>query len=107
MILEGEPGSGKSVALRHLADRLAREAERSRSTTSLIPLYVNLKEFRPLQRPVDSQSVRDFVFESLTRANDRDVEQFLEDEFDRGMREGSWLLLLDSFDEIPDVLELD
>ena len=104
VILEGDPGSGKSVALRHLADRLAREAERSRSTTSLIPLYVNLKEFRPLQRPVDSQAVRDFVFESLTRANDRDAEQFLEDEFDRGMREGSWLLLLDSFDEIPDVL---
>lgn len=104
VILEGEPGSGKSVALRHLAERLAREAERSHSSTSLIPLYVNLKEFRPLQRPVNSKAVRDFIFESLTRANDRDVEVFIEDEFDRGMREGSWLLLLDSFDEIPDVL---
>jgi hypothetical protein len=104
VILEGEPGSGKSVALRHLAEQLAREAQNSRSVTSLIPLYVNLKEFRALQRPVDGRAVRDFVLESLTRSNDRDVEQFLEDEFDRGMRDGSWLLLLDSFDEIPDVL---
>jgi len=104
VILEGEPGCGKSVALRHLAERLAGEAKNSRSATSVIPLYVNLKEFRAAQRPVDGRAVRDFIFESLTRSNDRDVEQFLEDEFDRGMREGTWLLLLDSFDEIPDVL---
>ncbi len=104
VILEGEPGSGKSVALRHLAEKLARDAQKSGSTKSLIPLYVNLKEFRPLQRPVDGSAVRDFVVESLTRTHDRDVEHFLDEEFDRGMREGSWLLLLDSFDEIPDVL---
>ena len=48
--------------------------------------------------------MRDFVVESLTRTHDRDVEEFLDEEFDRGMRDGSWLLLLDSFDEIPDVL---
>ena len=104
VILEGEPGSGKSVALRHLAVQLARKAQKSNSTTSLIPLYVNLKEFHLLQRPVDGNALREFIVESLTRTHDRDVEQFLDEEFDRGMREGSWLLLLDSFDEIPDVL---
>lgn len=104
VILEGEPGSGKSVALRHLADHLARKAQNSDSSTSLIPLYVNLKEFRPTQRPVDANAVHDFIVDSLTRAHDRNADQFIRDEFDRGMMEGSWLLLLDSFDEIPDVL---
>ncbi len=104
VILEGDPGSGKSVALRHLAEQLARAARVSDSSESLIPLYVNLKEFRPSQRPVDGNAVRDFIVESLTRTHDRDVEQFITNEFDRGMREGTWLLLLDSFDEIPDVL---
>ena len=107
MILEGEPGSGKSVALRHLAQHLARKAREVRNpktATFLIPLYVNLKEFKPAQRPADGPVVRQFILDSLNRINDRDVEAFLEDEFDRGLREGTWLLLLDSFDEIPDVL---
>ncbi|HEY1534721.1 MAG TPA: NACHT domain-containing protein [Polyangiaceae bacterium] len=104
VILEGEPGSGKSVALRHLAEQLARKAQNSDSGASLIPLYVNLKEFRPAQRPVDADAVHDFIVEALTRAHDRNADQFIHDEFDRGMLEGTWLLLLDSFDEIPDVL---
>lgn len=104
VILEGDPGSGKSVALRHLAEQLARKAQKSDSCSSLMPLYVNLKEFRPAQRPVDANAVRDFIVESLTRAHDRNADQFINDEFDRGMLEGTWLLLLDSFDEIPDVL---
>lgn len=103
IVLEGDPGAGKSVALRHLAEHLADRARRSREI-SRIPLYINLKEFRPERRPVDSNSVYDFILASINRVNDRDVERFLDEEFDRGLKEGSWLILLDSFDEIPDIL---
>lgn len=103
IVLEGDPGAGKSVALRHLAENLADKARRSREI-SKIPLYINLKEFRPEHRPVDSNSVYDFILASINRVNDRDVERFLDEEFDRGLRDGSWLILLDSFDEIPDIL---
>lgn len=103
IVLEGDPGSGKSVALRHLAERIADKARTSRGI-SKIPLYVNLKEFRPERRPVDSKSVYDFILASINRANDRDVERFLDEEFDRGLRDGLWVILLDSFDEIPDIL---
>lgn len=103
IVLEGDPGAGKSVALRHLAERLADKARKSRDI-SKIPLYINLKEFRPERRPVDSNSVYDFILASVNRVNDRDVERFLDEEFDRGLRDGSWLILLDSFDEIPDIL---
>ena len=104
IILQGEPGSGKSVALRHVGQRLAQSALRKPSEKSVIPLYLNLKELRPSKHPIDDNEIREFVFRSLNRANNRDVERFLNDEFDRGMSEGTWLFLLDSFDEIPDIL---
>lgn len=103
--LEGEPGSGKSVALRFVARALAERATKSRSPKSVIPLYLNLKELsRAPHDPVDLTLIRSFVLTSLNKANDRDVEQFLEEEFTRGLQEGTWLFLFDSFDEIPEVL---
>jgi hypothetical protein len=103
ILLEGEPGSGKSVALRHVALRLASEVKEHPSEHGVIPLYLNLKEFRPVG-PVDADSVLTFVRASINRANDRYVESFLEQEFDRGIDEGTWMFLFDSFDEIPAVL---
>lgn len=104
-VLEGEPGSGKSVALRHLALHLAKRAQHPTARSdSLLPLYVDLKDFRPLRRPVDSESIREFICDTLNRLNDREAERYLADEFDQGLAAGTWLLLFDSFDEIPDLL---
>ena len=103
VLLEGEPGSGKSVALRHVALKLARHAAAHPSEDAVIPLYVNLKDFRPAS-PVDAAEVRGFVLASLNRANSTAVARFLDDEFDRGVEDGTWLFLFDSFDEIPAVL---
>ncbi len=106
ILLEGDPGSGKTVALRHVAHRLADKAARSRSTRSLIPLYVNLRELRPgvSLEGLDAEVLRTFILDALRRDGTREVDGFLEEEFDRGMREGTLIFLLDSFDEIPDVL---
>ncbi|MER7456745.1 NACHT domain-containing protein [Micromonospora sp. NPDC126480] len=104
IILQGEPGSGKSVALRNAARAMANRVLRRPRLDSRIPLYVNLKELRPIDGRLDAETVRTFVLEQLNRANSRDVEQFLSDEFAAGMREGTWLFLFDSFDEIPEVL---
>ncbi|MFL6115845.1 MAG: NACHT domain-containing protein [Catenulispora sp.] len=103
IVLEGEPGSGKSVTLRHLAILLARKAANSRKP-QLVPLYVNLKEFHPASHPVTSDVVREFVLSSLKRVKDRSVEVFLEEEFDAGLAAGRWLIILDSFDETPAIL---
>jgi hypothetical protein len=103
ILLEGEPGCGKSVALRHVALRLALRVKKDPSENGVIPIYLNLKNFRP-KANVDATTVLDFVKTSINRANDRYVEMFLEQEFDRGIDEGTWLFLFDSFDEIPAVL---
>jgi hypothetical protein len=103
ILLEGEPGSGKSVALRHVALRMAMRVKEHPSEDGIIPIYLNLKDFRPPGK-VDATAVLAFVKASINKANDRYVEIFLEQEFDRGIDEGTWMFLFDSFDEIPAVL---
>jgi hypothetical protein len=105
ILLEGDPGAGKSVALRHLAQVMARKAARSRSRSALIPIYVNLRELeRQKKGKISSELVRTYIIGALNRANDRDVDRFLEHSFDDGVKYNKWLFLFDSFDEIPDVL---
>ena len=105
VLLEGEPGSGKSVALRYVAQKMAQAAMKARSVTQVMPVYVNLKELvRGDEESIDRNLVERFVLAILNRPNDRDIEEFLDDEFAQGMQEGTWFFLFDSFDEIPEVL---
>ena len=105
ILVEGDPGSGKSVALRHLAQSMARKANGAKSLKSIIPLYINLKHLRRASgQAIDHKLIEEFIFKTLNRINDRDVEDFLAEEFKRGLEEGTWLFLFDSFDEIPDIL---
>ncbi len=105
VLVEGEPGSGKSVALRHVALKMAAQARKTPSTKSIIPIYINLKNLeRPDSVDVNRNLIEDFILKILNRSNDRDIEEFLDDEFHVGMQEGSWFFLFDSFDELPEIL---
>jgi NACHT domain len=105
ILVEGEPGSGKSVALRHIAEKMAHSAGKSKSKNSIIPLYINLKklEIKPGNN-IDRNLIESFVKQELNRVNDSDIEKFLEREFQVGIEEKTWLFLFDSFDEIPQIL---
>jgi len=105
ILLEGSPGAGKSVALRHLTQKLAEKASKARSNKSIIPIYINLRGLNKApEESIDRQLIHDYINKVLRRVNDRDVDTFLDDEFHKGMQENTWLFLFDSFDEIPDVL---
>jgi hypothetical protein len=105
ILVEGDPGSGKSVALRHVALDGAKTAKKSKNLKSIIPVYLNLKELkRQEDQPINRKLIEDFILKSLKRVNDRDVNKFVDDEFYSGLENGSWFFLFDSFDEIPDVL---
>jgi hypothetical protein len=104
ILLQGDPGAGKSVALRHVARRNAAQARRSRRLNVQIPLYVNLKMLERGNSSVDARLIERYVRAALSEGATSDVDRFLEDEFLRGVREGTWLFLFDSFDEIPEVL---
>ncbi|HEX5375412.1 MAG TPA: NACHT domain-containing protein, partial [Solirubrobacterales bacterium] len=104
ILLRGDPGSGKSVALRFVTQKMAQKAMKAKRTDAVIPLYVNLKDLRTEARKVDARLIEDFVLESLRRGGDREVHKFLDDEFSRSKEDGGWFFLFDSFDEIPEVL---
>lgn len=105
VLVTGDAGSGKSVALRHLASRVAAQAARSRRRRgSTIPIYVNLKALERRGRKVDGRLVRSVVMETLTADASPTLATAMREEFDRGLKEGTWLFLFDSFDELPEVL---
>ena len=105
ILVEGEPGSGKSIALRHVAQTMARKAKKARSTKSAIPVYINLKELeRQDGEDIDRNFIEAFVLGCLRRIKDRDIDKFLDEEFNLGLENGTWFFLFDSFDEIPEVL---
>lgn len=105
ILLEGEPGSGKSVALRHIALNLLQKAKQSRSNKTILPIYINLRGLKRLHdQLIDRELISKYILFSINRANTRDATSFLDDEFERGLQEGTWLFLFDSFDEIPEVL---
>lgn len=105
ILLEGEPGSGKSVALRHVAEAMAKKAKSSYNLGSVIPIYVNLKEFdRPNGVDVNRNLIESFVLKTLKSMSDSNIDQYIDDEFQKGIRNGTWFFIFDSFDEIPDVL---
>ena len=104
LLLIGEPGSGKSVALRHLAHRYALRAQRSRSPDAKIPLYINLKELPPPPATgLNVAFVKQFVLDNVRRG-DADTAAYVREHWDLYKEEGRWFFLFDSFDEIPAIL---
>jgi hypothetical protein len=104
MQLVGEPGSGKSVALRHLAKQFAEQGKRSNDKNAIVPLYVNLREMETgYARTVTADNVREFVLDNIRRG-DADTSAFVRENWDDYCNRGIWLFLFDSFDEIPAVL---
>jgi hypothetical protein len=101
LLVEGEPGSGKSVSLRHLAVTLLKNATGSAAP---IPLYVNLRDLPPEEKaPIDAQRIQEFVRAQLALPGTK-ASALAQGCFEWGLQQGKWLILLDSFDEIPAVL---
>lgn len=103
----GDPGSGKSVALRKLCRDLLGEVE----ATGKVPLYVNLKEWEPRETwtaatPPTGEQVYDFVLGNLKARTDIFSNAFLDTYFKRMFDAGRLFIVLDSFDEIPAVLDV-
>ncbi|NER20580.1 MAG: NACHT domain-containing protein [Symploca sp. SIO1C2] len=102
----GDPGSGKSVALRKLCLELFQESEK----TGKVPLYINLKEWRS-ERPWTEDSpptveeLQQFVVDNLIGRGDYYTNEFVRAAFDKMLLHGRFFIILDSFDEIPAVLD--
>jgi len=101
----GDPGSGKTVSLRHLALELAEKCVKSNNKSTTVPLYLNLKSMDVPFDEISGDTVRKWVVEQLRAGHDHLINQFLEKHFDRMLDDGNFFFLFDSFDEIPAVLD--
>jgi hypothetical protein len=104
LLLVGQPGSGKSVALRHLGHQFAERGIRSGDPKTIIPLYVNLRELgATFDGGVNADAIKQFVLDNIRRG-DADTAAYVKQHWDEYRAEGTWFFLFDSFDEIPAVL---
>lgn len=102
--LTGEPGSGKSVALRHLSSQLAVRAKTSKAKDALVPLYINLREIEvSANLSITADTIRDFILDNIRRG-DSDTTAYVRENWADYRERGIWFFLFDSFDEIPAVL---
>jgi hypothetical protein len=105
ILLEGLPGSGKSVFLRHLSQKMVTQASTSNEIHSMIPLYINLKGLtRKKSQKISYSLIENYVLKTIRRVNKPELIEWLNNEFRAGMTNGSWFFMFDSFDEIPDIL---
>lgn len=104
LLIVGQPGSGKSVALRHLGHQFAERGIKSDDPETLIPLYLNLKELDTTQGDeINANLIKQFVLDNIRRG-DADTAAYVKDHWDDYRERGIWFFLFDSFDEIPAVL---
>lgn len=103
ILVIGPPGSGKSVALRKLCQDLTKEAVRTRK----IPLYINLKEwiteFEWSKKTPTVHDLKQFIIDRLTN-NDINLGRFFKKYFYELYEKGHLYFVLDSFDEIPAIM---
>jgi DNA polymerase III delta prime subunit len=110
-LLLGEPGSGKSVALRKLAKELSNETIK----TLKIPIYINLKDWHfDIGNEVSTEDLKNFIISHIKRNSDPIIRQFFFQPFNKNENEtvfdklhelGYLYYLFDSFDEIPQVIK--
>lgn len=104
LILVGDPGAGKSVALRHLALRLIERSRKSVSELAPVPLYINLRELvLSSNQPICADSIKDFVIDNVRRG-DVETAEYIKEHWRDFKERGIWFFLFDSFDEIPEVM---
>lgn len=96
----GDPGAGKSVALRKLCAELLEESAR----TGRIPVYINLKKWNQdwsMNRLPAKKDLIEFIETTLRENGDVFTDSFLDTYFYKMLEDGRWYFVFDSFDEMP------
>ncbi|GAA3197504.1 NACHT domain-containing protein [Actinocorallia longicatena] len=103
-LLQGGPGTGKSLALRLYARDVLDEIARSGSHRVPLPIYVNLRDLTTGPKEINSRVLEQYIAEQVNPGAAPELTGYFARDFAADLRNGSVILLLDSFDEIPAVL---
>jgi hypothetical protein len=99
IILLGEPGSGKSVTLRHCALEVTRSENSQKHVWGAIPLYLQLGAYNQTDNEGKPIHIIDFIKYQLEQVIPGG--QNIKDSLDQILRKGRALILLDAMDEMP------
>jgi len=104
ILIQGAPGSGKSVAVRHFARSVLEQAEKSRLKQRRLAICVSLRDFDCNPDEVTAETLRAYIAEQVNPQKAVELTAYLETQFIADIASGDVVILLDSFDEIPGVL---
>ena len=102
----GDPGSGKTVSLRHLFLRMANSCISSKNKSIVCPIYLNLKYLNLKEDELSDDAIHEWIIKQLRLRKDRSVYDFIDKHFERMLNDGNFFFLFDSFDEIPSVMDV-
>lgn len=107
-LVVGDPGAGKSVAMRELARHGLRLASASKMKS--LSIYVNLREWAPALKwtqdnPPDTLALEAFLETHLAAYDNAFLRDFFREYLGRLHTDGRIFWIFDSFDEIPAVLD--
>lgn len=102
ILVIGEPGSGKSYTLRKISKKILEKTE----TIETIPIYINLKSWSHEEYSnIANNSLLQYIYKTLIESKNPIIEDFARKYFYSLYKTGKFLFLLDSFDEIPAILD--
>ena len=109
ILLLGDSGAGKSCTLSALEKIFLEKI----NDTNPTPIYINCKHWTYSKEWVQQgkdptvADLKKFIYDSLyNRVSGTYSEEFFDEYFDKMLENGKFLLLLDSFDEIPAILDV-
>jgi NACHT domain len=103
LVLLGDPGSGKSVSIRHLGQELARRGlkkKRPPDKPRLVPVYIHLGDYVGKTMTGNVQPLRDFILSRVSYSGEQQERQ-ARSNFEGLAQRGELVFLLDSMDEMP------
>lgn len=101
MVLLGDPGSGKSVSLRHLGQTIVeRQLKKADENDFVIPVYIHLGDYIHLDINGEPLPFQEFILDYTSRVWNQSKEQVRE-KFVELAESGRLVFLFDSMDEMP------
>ncbi|WP_171075149.1 NACHT domain-containing protein [Nonomuraea basaltis] len=99
-LIRGAAGSGKSAMLRQIEGEALGKVRR-RGELALMPFYMDLRHL-PLDKGITTGLLTEMIYEQFPTENDT-VRGYARELLHAAHDPGSWLLLVDSFDELYDL----